>query len=166
VSPVRDGEPAGFATRTVAFVTDAVIFGLSTALISWTTVQIGALLARPDFGERLGPWIVTVSGIVLAIAYSVVSWSWFGRTPGKAILGLAVTSEDGTRPGVLRSLGRFGGYLLSAIPLGAGFLWILVDDHRRAWHDHLVGTRVVYRESPKAKARREGEAAPVGPASA
>jgi len=160
VSLRRGEEPAGFASRTVAFITDAVIFGVSHVLLAWTIVQIAALLARPSFGERLGPWIVTVGGVVTAVAYSVVSWSWFGRTPGKAFLGLAVTTADGGRPGVLRSLLRFLGYLLSTIPLGAGFLWILVDDHRRGWHDHLAGTRVVYRNGTRATGRSAVEATP------
>jgi uncharacterized RDD family membrane protein YckC len=147
------GTPAGFASRTVAFITDAVIFGVSHALIAWTSVQVAALLARPSFGDRIGPWVVTIGGVVLAVAYSVVSWAWFGRTPGKALLGLAVTTRDGSRPGVGRSLLRFLGYLLSSIPLGAGFLWILVDDHRRGWHDHLAGTSVVYLPGGRAGAR-------------
>lgn len=153
MSPGRYGAPAGFASRAVAFVIDAVVFGVSHTVISWTAVQVAALLARPSFGERLGPWIVTVGGIVFAIGYNVVSWAWLGKTPGKALLGLVVTTADGKRPGVLRSLARFGGYLLSVIPLGMGFLWILIDDHRRAWHDHLVGTRVVYLGGARQKGR-------------
>ena len=160
MSPQHGEEPAGFASRAVALVTDAVIFGVSHALLAWTIVQVAALLARPSVGERLGPWIVTVGGIVTAVGYSVVSWSWFGRTPGKALLGLAVTTADGERPGVLRSLLRFLGYLMSTIPLGVGFLWILVDDHRRGWHDHLAGTRVVYRRGTRATGRSAMETTP------
>lgn len=151
-------EAAGFVTRSAAFLTDAVIFGVSTALIAWTAVQVAALLARPSFGDRLAPWIVSIGGVLSAVVYSVFSWAVFGRTPGKAILGLAVTTSSGGPPGVLRSLARFGGYLLSAIPLGAGFLWILVDDNRRAWHDHIAGTYVVYREGGRSRARREAPA--------
>jgi uncharacterized RDD family membrane protein YckC len=149
VNPEPPEEPAGFASRALALVTDAVIFGVAHALLAWTIVQIAALLARPPFVERLGPWVVTIGGVVVSVAYSVVSWSWFGRTPGKALLGLAVTTEGGARPRVLRSLARFLGYILSTIPLGAGFLWILVDDQRRGWHDHLAGTRVVYRRGTR-----------------
>jgi uncharacterized RDD family membrane protein YckC len=159
VTPARQGTPAGFASRAVALITDGVVFGGSQALITWTSVQVAALLVRPSFGDRLTPWIVTVGATVVAIAYSVVSWTWFGKTPGKAILGLAVVTDDGSRPGFLRSLARFGGYLLSAIPLGAGFLWILVDDNRRAWHDHLAGTWVVYAEGGRAS-DRQGDTEP------
>lgn len=158
MNPEQVEEPAGFASRAAAFVTDAVIFGVSHALLAWTIVQIAALLARPSFGERLGPWVVTIGGIAEAVAYNVVSWSWFGRTPGKALLGLAVTTEDGDRPGTLRSLARFVGYMLSTVPLGAGFLWVLVDDHRRGWHDHLAGTRVVYRRGARGTSHDAAEA--------
>jgi uncharacterized RDD family membrane protein YckC len=33
---------------------------------------------------------------------------------------------------------------LSALPLFAGFLWVLIDDERRGWHDRFAGTQVVY----------------------
>jgi uncharacterized RDD family membrane protein YckC len=163
VIPVRREEPAGFATRAVAFLTDAVAYGVALAAVSWTTAQVAALLVRPDFGDRLAPWIVTLGGVVLALAYFVVSWSAFGRTLGKALLGLAVITEDGARPGVGRSILRYVGYVISAIPLGLGFLWVLVDNDRRAWHDHLAGTRVVYRESPRAEARRFSHASRLEP---
>lgn len=158
-------EGAGFASRTVAFVTDAVILGVSHALISWTAVQTAALLSRPAVGERLGPWIVTVGGVVFASGYNVVSWAWFGRTPGKALLGLAVITQDGAKPSVLRSLLRVLGYIASSLPLGAGFLWILIDDHRRGWHDHLAGTRVVYRGGLRTSERASPDALAESPSS-
>jgi uncharacterized RDD family membrane protein YckC len=163
VIPVRGEEAAGFATRAVAFLTDAVAFGVALAASSWTTAQVAALLFRPNFGERLAPWMVTVGGLVLAMAYFVVSWSAYGRTPGKALLGLAVITEDGSRPGVGRSILRYFGYLISTIPLGLGFLWVLIDNNRRAWHDHLAGTRVVYRESSRSEARRASHNAEAEP---
>jgi uncharacterized RDD family membrane protein YckC len=146
------GGPAGFASRAAALITDAVVLGVSHALVSWTIVQIAALLVSPRFGDRLAPWVVSLGGTLLGVGYNVVSWSAFGKTPGKAIFGLEVVTLTGRRPSVLRSLVRFLGYVLSLIPLGAGFLWVLVDDHRRAWHDHLAGTTVEYRAGARARA--------------
>jgi len=82
-------------------------------------------------------------------------WRLFGQTPGKALLGLEVVRTRGVAPGpaggatvsVPRGLLRLLGYLISALPLFAGFLWVLVDNHRRAWHDHIAGTSVVYHSS-------------------
>jgi uncharacterized RDD family membrane protein YckC len=39
---------------------------------------------------------------------------------------------------------RFLAVILSVIPLGLGFLVVLRDPSRRAWHDRLTGTEVVY----------------------
>jgi len=38
---------------------------------------------------------------------------------------------------------RLGWALVSLLPLGLGFLWILFDPEKRAWHDRLSRTRVV-----------------------
>jgi hypothetical protein len=39
---------------------------------------------------------------------------------------------------------RIVGYVLSAIALYLGFLWVAVDARQRGWHDYLAGTQVVY----------------------
>jgi uncharacterized RDD family membrane protein YckC len=39
---------------------------------------------------------------------------------------------------------RVGALLVSVIPFGLGFLAILRDPQRRAWHDRMTGTEVVY----------------------
>ena len=33
--------------------------------------------------------------------------------------------------------------LVSVVALGLGFLWILIDPEKLAWHDRAAGTRVV-----------------------
>jgi len=43
-----------------------------------------------------------------------------------------------------RALVRFGGVVLCAIPLGAGFLPILTNERRRGLHDRLARTVVVH----------------------
>ena len=65
-----------------------------------------------------------------------------GSPLGKALLNIRVQRVNGTSFGVARSALRWAGYVVSAIPLGAGFLWALLPP-RRAWHDYLAGTVVV-----------------------
>jgi uncharacterized RDD family membrane protein YckC len=38
---------------------------------------------------------------------------------------------------------RFAAALVSLATVGLGFLWILVDPEKLAWHDRIAGTRVV-----------------------
>jgi uncharacterized RDD family membrane protein YckC len=69
-----------------------------------------------------------------------------GTTPGKHLLGLEVLDEDGDPAGFWRMIGReWFAKILSAMVLGLGFLWILIDKDRQGWHDKLAGTYVVKR---------------------
>jgi uncharacterized RDD family membrane protein YckC len=60
-------------------------------------------------------------------------------------------AEGGEQPRPRQALRRFVGMVIAAIPLGAGFLTILVDDRRRGLHDMIGGTVVVYapRDGPR-----------------
>jgi uncharacterized RDD family membrane protein YckC len=83
--------------------------------------------------------------IVLGCAYFVYGWGMRGATPGKALLGIVVESEEGTVPiGVSRATARLLGYLLSGALLGIGFLMIAFGG--AGLHDRVAGTRVVRRE--------------------
>jgi uncharacterized RDD family membrane protein YckC len=76
--------------------------------------------------------------------YFWFAWWWFGKTVGKAVLGLRVVTRDGGAVSWSRALLRLLGYVLSAAALGIGFAWVAVDRKRRGWHDMLARTRVVY----------------------
>ncbi|WP_077033563.1 RDD family protein [Pelomonas sp. KK5] len=137
--------PAGFAPRALALAIDALLLTALAAPLLW--------LAH---GEALARWSDTrplslLCNWGLPAVYFVGFWSWQGTTPGKAAAGLRVVDADtGERPGPLRSLLRGLGYIVSALPLGLGFLWAKFDGGGRAWHDRLAGTRVVYHREPAA----------------
>jgi uncharacterized RDD family membrane protein YckC len=66
-----------------------------------------------------------------------------------------IVAAGGAPIGFRRSVVRLVGYVLSALPCYLGFLWIL-GPQRRAWHDRLAGTEVVYlaaRRRPVARQR-------------
>ena len=83
--------------------------------------------------------------LLLGLAYFTILHAWGGQTVGKLIMGLQVRALDDTPLGLGPAFLRTVGYLLSALPLGAGFLWAVLDREHRAWHDHLAGSRVVAR---------------------
>lgn len=81
---------------------------------------------------------------------TVVYESWFlfrrGATPGKLALGLRVVRSNGDALSLRRSVGRSFAYLLTGmVPLAIGFLMAAVDEEKRALHDRICDTRVVYR---------------------
>ena len=89
--------------------------------------------------------------LLLIVGFYGLFWTRRGQTLGMASWRLRVEREDGgllTWADTARRLGWAGASLL---PLGLGYVWILIDPQRRAWHDRLSGTRVVV--LPKAPSR-------------
>jgi uncharacterized RDD family membrane protein YckC len=65
---------------------------------------------------------------------------WNGQTIGKKILGIRVQGVSGDwGKSIVRSLMK----ILSALPLGLGFLWMLWDPASQTWHDKVAGMSVV-----------------------
>lgn len=100
------------------------------------------LLATLLDGGSTGSILLAVAA-GLSVAYFCGFHVLRGQTPGKRLLGIMVISARGERPSVARSLLRTGAYLLSALPVSIGFLWVGFDRERRALHDWVAGTYVV-----------------------
>jgi uncharacterized RDD family membrane protein YckC len=76
--------------------------------------------------------------------YNAFFWSFSGHTPGKYIMGLKVISQDGQKISFIKAIIRYLGYFISIIPFGFGFIWIIFDSKRMAFHDKIAKTYVVY----------------------
>lgn len=133
---------AGFVSRGVAFAVDVGLL----AVVAYGIVAFSLLLR--DLIPRAGPK-VPVGAISLALApvlfaaYHAAFWMIRGATPGQWLLGIQVVSLGGGRVRPRHALARVLGYLVSALPFYLGFLWAL-GPSRRAWHDILAGTEVIY----------------------
>lgn len=151
-------QQAGFVSRLAAFVMDIVIVTAGSivfaALVSLILNFFGfsAQDLRADDTTRnvlfvLQFIIVLLSSLVVLLfipAYFVLFWVLVGATPGKQSLGLKVIRTNSESLGWGRAIVRFFGYWISAIVLFLGFLWVLGDRRRQAWHDKLADTFVVY----------------------
>lgn len=80
---------------------------------------------------------------VLLLVYRVALWSWKTTTVGGIICGLRVVRTDGKPLAFTDALVRGLASILSAAAAGLGWLWILWDPERQAWHDKIAGTVVV-----------------------
>lgn len=145
-------EHAGLATRTLAFAVDAAIINA----VAWAVAAVVALglslLKVPDAVTTVLAVIGAGIAIAWSVAYFAFFWSSTGQTPGNRLLSIRVQSAGSAEPlHAGRAVLRVLALPLSALPLCAGFLMILVDARRRALHDVLVGTVVVYvREAKRA----------------
>ena len=95
-------------------------------------------------------WLYRAALLALIVGFFGVFWTLRGQTLGMASWRLRVEREDGTLLGWGDSVRRLAWALVSLLPLGLGFLWVLFDPQKRAWHDSLSRTRVVV--VPKASA--------------
>lgn len=69
----------------------------------------------------------------------------FQATPGKMACGIKVIRPDGESLSYMRSFGRYFSELLSSITLTIGYLMAAFDSEKRALHDRVSDTRVVYK---------------------
>jgi uncharacterized RDD family membrane protein YckC len=83
------------------------------------------------------------SRFLFALLYFVVFWAWKGTTLGGIVCNLRVTRIDGAPLQFSDALVRGLAAIFSIGVLGLGFLWILSDPERQAWHDRIAGTFVV-----------------------
>ncbi len=77
------------------------------------------------------------------LAYHIGFWAWKGTTFGGIVCQLRVVRLDGSPLRPVDALVRGIASLFSLAVAGLGFLWILKDEERQAWHDKIAGTYVV-----------------------
>lgn len=142
---VKTGRYAGPVTRLLAVILDAFAVTVAFTLISAGFVFVVQLVA-PDF--ELPDNRGLLYGVVFvgwAFLYMWFGLAIFGKTIGKWVLGLRVVTSAGSpalpaKSPFLRTLT----YPLSFALLGIGLLGVVFGRERRAWHDHIAGTAVVY----------------------
>jgi uncharacterized RDD family membrane protein YckC len=142
VTTIVAAERAGAVSRLGAFVVDAFILAIAVRTTAWMLGGVARVLGHLAPPVDLEYAVIALFPLWIAL-YLVVFWRVTGQTLGKWVLGLRVVTRDGGPLTMRHALVRLGGYVLSALPLYLGFLWIL-GPQRRGWHDRLASTQVVY----------------------
>jgi uncharacterized RDD family membrane protein YckC len=136
---------AGFWIRFAAVLIDGVILGvISYAITMPITFAIMRMSDNPMalVGVSL---ILNLIQIGIAAGYTGYFLSTKGATPGKMLLGLQVIRSDGSPLTFVRGACRYLAQIVSALILLIGYIIAAFDTERRALHDHLCDTRVVYK---------------------
>jgi uncharacterized RDD family membrane protein YckC len=130
-------ELAGAGSRFAAGLVDGLAIVAAFLLGALFLLAVGALGLA---------WTWLVAGLpAAAVAYQALFHSLLeGRTPGKALFGLRVVRKNGDRLGPIRSFIRGPAYLVDYLFFCLGFIWIMISKERRAWHDYIAGSCVVY----------------------
>ena len=87
---------------------------------------------------------LAIEYILPAIA-AVAFWRLYGATPGKMAVGAKIVdAKSGARPSTARLVLRYVAYLVSALPLFLGFIWIGISRRKQGFHDKIARTMVIY----------------------
>ena len=128
---VAAGMRASFGRRLVAALVDGIIVGV-------VYVILVAIL-----GRGLGYAVTVLVGLAY---YTYFEGSPSGQTPGKRALDIRVYDFSGGSTngiGYGRAFIRYIGRIVSSIPCGLGYLWMLWDKEKQTWHDKIASTVVV-----------------------
>ena len=148
VEPDRDvglqGHYAGIVTRLVAFAVDVFVVLLAFSVGAHLLEFLVNALFGTSFQLSEHPIISDIALAVWAFLYCAYPLAMTGRTLGMALLGLRVVGRDGSPLGGRRAVIRVLVFPLSFLFLCFGFVLILLKRDRRALHDLIAGTAVVY----------------------
>jgi uncharacterized RDD family membrane protein YckC len=135
---------AGLATRAIALALDAVVVNGLAFVVGGVLALCVSLLHLPSGVEDVVAAIGAAAWLAWSIGYFAVFWSTTGQTPGDRVMRIRVRDASGGEQPIplRRALLRFAGLVLGAIPLFAGYLPVLLDARRRAFHDMLARTVV------------------------
>jgi uncharacterized RDD family membrane protein YckC len=138
------GHYAGFVSRFVAYVVDSGTSTLIFMLVPATASFAASILVGHPINWSRGDIWVAIAFAAWQFVYYAYSWAANGKTFGMALLGVQVVSRDGGEAGPRRAVVRTLAFPLSFLLCGLGFAGILLGRERRALHDVIAGTAVVY----------------------
>jgi uncharacterized RDD family membrane protein YckC len=134
---------AGLATRTLAFAADVAIVNIVGWFVALVVSLCISFIGVPDEVAAVLVALGSIVALCWSVGYFAFFWSTTGQTPGNRLMAIRVVDARTLappRPG--RAVRRFFCLIIAALPFCLGFLWVLVDDRRRGWHDKLARTVV------------------------
>ena len=137
------GHYAGPVSRLLTVVADvAAVVTLNAGFVAVVAFVLGSILDL-DPSPRVAALLSLGSLATLFVAWFWIPVALLGRTPGMALLGVAVVCRDGGVAGGTRALVRALALPVSLfVPIL--FVGLALGRERRTFHDLVAGTTVVY----------------------
>lgn len=145
-------KPAASWRVVFSFIIDgAVLLALAAAVVAVELI-ITESSFRPTFRNPIdiaAEWLYqypepVMHGLLVAVGVGfLMGVNPWGRTVGRWMVGTVLVRSSGRRWSFWVTLLRAIGLAISIGTLGLGFLWAVVDPHRRSLHDIFAGTVTV-----------------------
>jgi len=139
-------EYAGFWIRFGAKMIDGIILAICQGIIGFC---IGMVFALVGVEQEAAVWgifgIQAFFNLGIPIAYNTYFIGRYSATLGKMACQIKVVTPEGEPVSYARALGRYFGELVSGFMLLIGYIMAAFDDEKRALHDRICSTRVVYK---------------------
>lgn len=133
-------ELAGLAARIFAFLVDAVLMGVLTAVV----VGLFALWAFVGKSEEIAKTGMPIGTFVVFFGYHLFQeWLWNGRTVGKSLFHIRVVRNNGQAIGFWESLGRNLLRIVDVYASGVGLLCMMFNQGEKRFGDFVGGTMVI-----------------------
>jgi uncharacterized RDD family membrane protein YckC len=133
-APAGAAAPVGFWVRCGAALIDGIVGAAAGFLVGGALRPVGA-----------PPFLVFVIQLGLSAGYHTFFVAEWGATLGKMAAGAEIVGADGGRLSYARALGRFFAQYLSLFVLGLGYVMAAFTENKRALHDYIVDSRVIYK---------------------
>ncbi len=148
VNEFPDMETAGFGPRFLAFQIDMILVVLLSLVGGFIGTLFGMLFTFYGWSAapllQLGVQFITTIALVGFYFASMESGA-ARSTLGKASIGLMVLREDNKPMTREQAFGRFGSGLVTALTFYIGFLLCFFRSDKKALHDIMSKTKVVWR---------------------
>lgn len=134
----------GLGPRFIAGLIDTVLVAILSLIGAMAVGVVCGLFGL--FSPNATSWgtiFTFIGGLVYSLVYYIVAWSKGGQTLGATLLKLKVVTAQGSVPSAGQAIMRYVGFLVSALALSLGFIWIAVDSKRQGWHDKIARTYVI-----------------------
>jgi len=104
---------------------------------------VSACAVALNKGESVSHPAYYLALIVTTFLFFGGFWTHGGQTLGMRTWKIKIISDNGNKVTWRQAAMRFCAAVVALIPIGIGFLWMLIDSERLAWHDRWSTTRLI-----------------------
>lgn len=140
-------QSARLSLRLVAGLVDGVVIAAASVLFGFIFWKVVGL--RPPASQVLEVGVVLQCLLWAGYQYLLIVYA--GNTPGLRLAGLQLARFDGTMASRRLRRWRVLASYLSAVSLGMGYSWVLLDEDSLCWHDRITQTYLAPAERTKTR---------------